>query len=144
MSLARTIRNIRRAGLKQWWRYTFYIGDAKFGEEVGRDQFGNRYFQNYNAEEEVPGRHRWVDYVQHDNNATQVPPEWHSWLVHIRKDPPTKDPIMQAVTPPWKSPHIENLTGTPGAYRPYNTVAPKINTWAPETRSRGSSTVHKP
>lgn len=38
VSLARTIRNIQRAGLKQWWRYTYYIGDAKFGEEVGRDQ----------------------------------------------------------------------------------------------------------
>ena len=38
MSLARTIRNIGRTGFRQWWRYTYYIGDAKFGEEVGHDQ----------------------------------------------------------------------------------------------------------
>jgi NADH:ubiquinone oxidoreductase subunit len=44
----------------------------------------------------------WVN-DQHDNNATQVPPEWHSWLMHIRKDPPTQDPVIQAMTPPWKA-----------------------------------------
>lgn len=38
VSLARTLRNIRRAGLKQWFRYTYYIGDAKFGELAGTDQ----------------------------------------------------------------------------------------------------------
>jgi hypothetical protein len=38
VSLPRTLRNIRRAGIKQWWRYTYYIGDAKFGEHVGTDQ----------------------------------------------------------------------------------------------------------
>ncbi|KAF8309681.1 NDUFA12-domain-containing protein [Clavulina sp. PMI_390] len=135
-SLYRTIRNIQRAGLRQWYRYTFYIGDAKYGEQVGADQFGNRYFQNYNAEEEVPGRQRWVDYAQHDNNATQVPPEWHSWLTHIRKDPPSQDPVVQAVTPPWKAPYVENMTGTPGAYRPYNTAAPKMNAWVPKTSAR--------
>ncbi|KAF9516144.1 hypothetical protein BS47DRAFT_1292928 [Hydnum rufescens UP504] len=136
VSLLRTLRNIRRAGIKQWWRYTYYIGDAKFGEHVGTDQFGNKYFQNLNAEEEVPGRHRWIDFAQHDNNATQVPPEWHSWLSHIRKEPPTNDPVMQAVSPPWKAPHVENLTGTRGAYRPYNTVVPKINAWNPSVRAR--------
>lgn len=67
------------------------------------------------------GRHRWVDFaqvyfalstassifdtlvLQHDFNATQVPPEWHSWIQHIRKDPPTNDPVMQNLTPPWKA-----------------------------------------
>jgi hypothetical protein len=40
---------------------------------------------------------------QHDFNATQVPPEWHSWIQHIRKDPPTRDLLMQKLTPPWKA-----------------------------------------
>ena len=60
-----------------------YTGDAKHGRLVGTDQcvlaflltelcfiitvvdrFGNRYFENMNAEEEIPGRHRWVDFAQ--------------------------------------------------------------------------------
>lgn len=27
-------------------------------------RFGNKYFQNLNEHEEIPGRHRWVDYAQ--------------------------------------------------------------------------------
>ncbi|KAF8192427.1 NADH ubiquinone oxidoreductase subunit NDUFA12-domain-containing protein [Pholiota molesta] len=121
VSLLRTVRNLRRVGLREWWRQMQYIGDAKAGTYVGKDQFGNRYFENRNAEEEVPGRHRWVDFAQHDYNATQVPPEWHSWISHIRTEPPTQDP-----------PYIENLTGTRGAYKPYNTVVPKYNAWQPK------------
>ncbi|KAF9535004.1 NADH ubiquinone oxidoreductase subunit NDUFA12-domain-containing protein [Crepidotus variabilis] len=136
MSLARTLRNMRRTGVKEWWRQLQYIGDAKSGALIGQDQFGNKYFENRNGEEEVPGRHRWVDFAQHDYNASQVPPEWHSWLQHIRKEAPTNDPVIQNLTPPWKAPYYENLTGTRGAYRPYNTVAPKINAWEPKTHAR--------
>ena len=50
-----------------------------------------------------PGRQRWVDFQQHEFNASQIPPEWHSWLAHIRKDPPSEDPIIKASTPPWKT-----------------------------------------
>ena len=38
VSLARTIRNIRRVGLRDWWRQMQYIGDAKAGALVGTDQ----------------------------------------------------------------------------------------------------------
>lgn len=73
MSLARTIRSFRRVGFKEWWRQLQYIGDAKSGTYVGKDQyvllparppgtpltlllrFGNRYFENLNPEEEIPG-----------------------------------------------------------------------------------------
>ncbi|KAG8837466.1 hypothetical protein FRC18_009203 [Serendipita sp. 400] len=101
-------------------------------------RFGNRYFENLNAEEEIPGRHRWVDLAQHEYNISQVPPEWHSWISHIRKEPPTEDGVMQKMTPAWKAPYYENLTGTRGAYRPYNTVAPKINAWKPQISSRSA------
>ena len=33
-------------------------------------------------------------------------------------------------------PYYENLTGTRGAYRPYNTVAPKLNGWEPQIKTR--------
>jgi len=136
VSLARYIRHIRQTGIQAWWRNMQYIGDAKSGRMVGADQFGNRYYENLNAEEEVPGRHRWVDYAQHDFNGSQVPPEWHSWIVHIRKDPPTEDPIVKNVTPPWKARYLENMTGTRGSYRSYNTAAPKIRGWEPKVAPR--------
>jgi len=70
VSLWRTIRSAQRTGLRAWWRQLQYIGDAKSGTLVGADQyvvntrlnspltlvrFGNRYFENRNGEEEVPG-----------------------------------------------------------------------------------------
>ncbi|KAJ1311446.1 hypothetical protein OPQ81_009935 [Rhizoctonia solani] len=134
VSLLRTLRSIRRVGLKEYIRQMWYIGDAKSGRFVGVDKLGNRYFENTNAEEELPGRHRWVDYRQHEYNASQVPAEWHSWLHHIRNEPPTTDKVMQESQRPWQHGHIENLTGTRGAYRPYNTVASKITAWDPKPR----------
>lgn len=129
VSLLRTLRSLRRVGFREWFRQMQYIGDAKSGRFIGHDQFGNRYFENLNPLEEIPGRHRWVDYSQHYNNATQVPPEWHAWLHHIRKEPPTEDKVVQAVTPSWKAPHRENLTGTRGAFKTYDTAAPRILAW---------------
>ena len=41
-----------------------YVGDAKFGKHVGTDQFGNRFFENVEYGEEVPGelgRIAWAD-----------------------------------------------------------------------------------
>ncbi|KII95912.1 hypothetical protein PLICRDRAFT_97459 [Plicaturopsis crispa FD-325 SS-3] len=137
VSLMRTLRNIRRTGVKEWWHQMQYIGDAKSGRHVGTDRFGNRYFENLNPREEIPGRHRWVDFAQHNYHASQVPPEWHSWISHIRKDPPTEDLVMQKSTPPWQAAWVENLTGTRGAYKPYNTVKPKINAWEPRVGARG-------
>ncbi|TFL05548.1 NDUFA12-domain-containing protein [Pterulicium gracile] len=136
VSLWRTVRSIQRTGLKEWWRQMQYIGDAKSGRLVGTDQLGNRYYENYNGEEEVPGRHRWVDYAQHDYNGSQVPPGWHAWITHMRQLPPHEDPIVQKYTPAWQSPYVENLTGTRGAYRPYNTTKPKVYGWEPKTADR--------
>jgi NADH ubiquinone oxidoreductase subunit NDUFA12 len=145
------------------------------------NRFGNRYYENLNAEEEIPGefmvrsvpshlhivpgnlpsgvpcsrpcsplisgypltlpslgRHRWVDlaqvrcsnserswllhsrvwtispvtnscFHQHEYNATQVPPEWHSWISHIRRDPPVEDKAIQRYTPPWKSVSVQSF-----------------------------------
>jgi NADH:ubiquinone oxidoreductase subunit len=76
---------------------------------VGKDEFGNRYYENYNAREEVPGRQRWVDYAQDDFNASQVSRGWYSWLSNIRQLPPTEDPVFQASKQPWQVPYTENL-----------------------------------
>jgi NADH:ubiquinone oxidoreductase subunit len=78
------------------------------GQEVGKDQFGNRYYQNKDSSR------RWVIY-NGTVEASRVPPDWHGWLHHTYAEPPTKAPFK---TKSWEAPHQPNLTGTDGAYRP--------------------------
>ncbi|KAK4048324.1 hypothetical protein OIV83_004846 [Microbotryomycetes sp. JL201] len=132
-SIRRTIQNVKAVGWRQAWRDLQYIGDIKAGKFVGQDEHGNKYYEN---PDETLWRHRWVDYASHDFNLSQVTPEWHSWLSHIRHLPPNVDPIMQQSKQPWQIPHYENLTGTRGAYKPYSTVKPKISDWEPKVAQR--------
>ncbi|KAL0063102.1 hypothetical protein AAF712_010010 [Marasmius tenuissimus] len=164
VSLHRTVRNLRRVGLREWWRQLNYIGDAKSGRLVGTDHLiefsanfagleiatlrtwtEQRKFQvddvAWTSVEMVAyytfeGRHRWVDFAQHDYHASQVPPEWHAWISHIRASPPAEDEAMKRMAQPWQAPWRETLTGTRGAYKSYNTAAPKINAWQPKTIAR--------
>ncbi|GAA6028356.1 hypothetical protein JCM8097_006991 [Rhodosporidiobolus ruineniae] len=132
-SIRRVIQNIRAVGYKQAWRDLQYIGDFKAGKFVGQDEHGNRYFEN---PDETLWRHRWVDYASHDYNASQVTPEWHAWISHIRHLPPTEDPVMLASKKPWQTPHHENITGTRGAFKTYSTTTRKVGTWEPEVAHR--------
>jgi NADH:ubiquinone oxidoreductase subunit len=60
-----------------WWNGAT-IGTALWtrmhGDEVGRDQFGNLYYQD----KKNPVR-RWVIY-DGANDGSRVPPDWQSWL----------------------------------------------------------------
>jgi NADH:ubiquinone oxidoreductase subunit len=78
------------------------------GRRVGEDPFGNRYYQNRQ------GTRRWVVYAG-TVEASRVPPEWHGWLHHTFKNPPTIEPLK---VKPWEKEHLPNLSGTPDAYRP--------------------------
>ena len=48
-----------------------------------------------------------------------MPVEWHGWLHHTFKEPPTKDPLTRR---PWELPSQMNMTGTPEAYRPKGSI----------------------
>lgn len=88
------------------------------------DRNGNKYYENHN---EFNLRHRWVDYAaDNEFNASQVDPLWHSWLHHIRQLPPHEDAGIQKMTQSWMSPARENITGTRGGFKTYNTTKPKI------------------
>ena len=55
-SLIRVIRNIRRAsGIREVFKMMNGIGDIKYGELVGTDRFGNRYYEN-TSEDEIHSR----------------------------------------------------------------------------------------
>ncbi|KAJ7233112.1 hypothetical protein B0H12DRAFT_1239419 [Mycena haematopus] len=97
--------------------------------------FGNRYYENYNAEEEVPGRHRWVDYAHTTITPRKFLPNGIPGFRIFGKTR-DEDATMVASRQPWQQPWTENLTGTRGAYKSYNTVAPKLNAWGPSRFSR--------
>ncbi|EJT46862.1 hypothetical protein A1Q1_04413 [Trichosporon asahii var. asahii CBS 2479] len=113
------------------------VGDRGSAGTVGEDEFGNRYYENYNPREEQPGRQRWVDLVQYDFNATQIPRPWASWLTQIRLDPPTKDEVVLKSQQPWQVKWNETLTGTRGRFITYNTARPKVTAWEPQVKARG-------
>ncbi|KAK4082802.1 uncharacterized protein Triagg1_1692 [Trichoderma aggressivum f. europaeum] len=118
-TLPRTLGNLRKIGIKEYFRQMLYIGDTKHGTLIGQDRFGNKYYENL---EELPLRTRWVDYVKHDYDAAQIEPGWHAWISYSVDKPPTQDSLIATGTR-----HFEpalpkpNFTGTRGAYKPYNT-----------------------
>ena len=70
-----------------WWNGAT-VGTAlftrRFGDGVGRDEFGNSYFQDKTD----PAR-RWVIYSG-DNDGSRVPPDWQLWLRGTIDDLPGK------------------------------------------------------
>ena len=94
-----------------WWQdatpgtllTTWFSGTA-----VGKDTFGNRYYQSKD------GKRRWVLYAG-TVEASRVPPEWHGWLHYTLDVPPGQRTILRHK---WQKPHLPNLTGTQGAYVP--------------------------
>ena len=81
------------------------------GKSVGKDVFGNRYFEERGR---VKGRRRkrWVMF-NGIAEPSKVPAEWHGWL-HYTLD----TPLSEVKAYGWQKPHIPNLTGTEGRYLP--------------------------
>jgi NADH:ubiquinone oxidoreductase subunit len=92
---------------------------AKRARFVGEDEFGNRYYEAKRVIDGDAGRvRRWVTY-QGYAEASKVPPDWHGWLHHTFKAPPTVEPFKIKA---WEKPHRPNLTGTPDAWRPQGSI----------------------
>ncbi len=92
------------------------LNTALFGKEVGRDQFGNRYFEERGKLRPCYGGRvrlkRWVLF-KGEPEPTKVPPEWHVWL-HYSADAP----LLASDRKSWQKPHVANMTGTPEAWMP--------------------------
>jgi NADH:ubiquinone oxidoreductase subunit len=90
------------------------------GEFVGTDEFGNRYYRRRGGRAD-PGlgfERRWVIY-NGLAEPSRVPPSWHGWLHHTVDVPPTQEGYQPRA---WQKPHVPNLTGEPGAYRPLGSM----------------------
>ncbi|KAG5949104.1 hypothetical protein E4U53_006024 [Claviceps sorghi] len=133
-TLPRTIRNLRKVGIKDYFRQLLYIGDTKHGRLVGTDRAGNKYFENM---EELPLRTRWVEYAKHDYDAAHIEPGWHAWMSYSLDKPPTEDPLIAVGLRKFEKPYpIPNYTQTMGAFKTYSTTKPKISAWEPVAAQR--------
>lgn len=104
-----------------WWNGATLGARFDIGRRaglVGKDDQGNRYFEERKAS--LEGRKR--RYVIYNGVAepSRVPPDWHGWLHHTFDKPPTENPF---VLKPWEKPHRPNMTGTAAAYRPKGSLA---------------------
>ncbi|NP_001165800.1 NADH dehydrogenase (ubiquinone) 1 alpha subcomplex, 12 [Nasonia vitripennis] len=111
-------------------RTLYRMDELKFGDCVGEDKYGNKYYENNMY---FVGRNRWVVYnpkVHLNYDASQVPAEWFGWL-HYKTDLlPHRDPHRPKYK--WMVEHTPNLSGTDKAYMPYSTTKPKIEAWQPK------------
>jgi len=102
-----------------WWNgatIPTQVWTRLYGELVGEDEFGNRYFRTKGGKIDptLGFERRWVIYNGYAE-ASMIPPAWHGWMHHTVDVPPTDEKVTVR---PWWKPHRPNLTGTPGAYRP--------------------------
>ncbi|RKP07777.1 NADH ubiquinone oxidoreductase subunit NDUFA12-domain-containing protein [Thamnocephalis sphaerospora] len=131
MSLARFIRNALSSG-KRFPRNFYFLNDSKPGGRlVGTDEFGNRYYEE--TDTEIWVRQRWVESPSNDFDPSTIPAKWHYWIHRIGDEAAVNE---SAMANKWLAKHTPNYTGTPGAYRSFNTTAPKIQTWEPMATPR--------
>ncbi len=101
-----------------WWEgatFGTWLNTKTNGIAVGEDHLGNRYFE---AKRETNGRkRRWLVYAG-ANDASRIPPDWHSWIHGTIDDVPEKSLPAPRI---WEKPAVPNLTGTDQAYHPSGT-----------------------
>ena len=139
----RTLRNLRKIGIKDYLHQMQYIGDTKAGTYIATDKYGNKYYEN--LEQELPclslpcfpspfkSRQQsiplpltvaisWVDYKQKEYDPGQIEPGWHAWMSYLVDKPPTEDPVLKTGQRSWEIPeHRPNLTASRAAFKTYST-----------------------
>ncbi len=115
-----------------WWHGStlntqFYTW--RKGRKVGEDAQGNVFYETRD------GKRRWVIYAG-EVEGSRVDADWHGWLHHTFKEPPSDTPLPHK---DWEKPHVPNLTGTPLAYAPDGSLRRKeplerrdYEAWVPE------------
>ena len=78
-----------------WWNgQTFgtQVWTALYGEFVGEDEFGNRYYRTKGGKIDpaLGFERRWVTYSGYAE-ASQIGPAWHGWIHHTVDIPPTEE-----------------------------------------------------
>tara|TARA_Y100000992_G_C21171743_1_gene446226 strand:+ start:62 stop:421 length:360 start_codon:yes stop_codon:yes gene_type:complete len=107
-----------------WWNQDTFgtrIKTVLFGKLVGKDSFGNKYYESKKGK-------RWVIYYN-EIDASKIPVEWYSW---IHFTPNKIENTHELKKYDWQKPHKHNLTGTDSAYYPNknkNAIEKKYKSW---------------
>ena len=110
-----------------WWNsQTFgtFFYTLIFGNFVGKDDFGNKYYRDKNDK-------RWVIY-NGEINASKITTDWYSWIHHISENVPNENIKKFS----WQKPHKDNKTGTEDSFKPNeisknNKKFKKYDSWKP-------------
>ena len=107
-----------------WYRQTFgtFLKTLFYGTYVGKDEFGNKYYQSKKDE-------RWVIYSQ-NIEATKITSDWYLWMHHtVDKIPEERDQKKYI----WQKKHLENQTGSKNSFKPIkinkDNVQKKYEAW---------------
>ncbi|MFD1157878.1 NADH:ubiquinone oxidoreductase subunit NDUFA12 [Roseovarius aestuarii] len=99
------------------------------GVKVGEDDQGNIFYRTSDD------KRRWVIF-NGECEASRVSPDWHGWLHHTYKEPPSEKPLAHKA---WEKDHEENQTGTALAYAPAGSIRRGVpakrqdyEAWTPE------------
>jgi NADH:ubiquinone oxidoreductase subunit len=104
-----------------WWNgQTVNTGywTRRYGQFVGEDEFGNRYYRKPGIDPVLHFERRWVIYAG-ESDGSLTPPGWYGWLHHTVDVPPTDETYVPRE---WQKPYVPNMTGTPDAYRPQGSI----------------------
>ncbi|MGD9800084.1 MAG: NADH:ubiquinone oxidoreductase subunit NDUFA12 [Parvularculaceae bacterium] len=124
-----------------WWDSTTYSTELTLlrrgARLVGRDEQGNRYYEERDPSGPDGYKRRWVKY-HGVAEASRVTPDWHGWLHHTFDEPPTVVPLKRRA---FEQDHLPNMTGTPLAYHPPGSLAQSggpaaqrdYEAWSPES-----------
>ena len=97
-----------------WWN-TSTLATSFFtwrkGERVGEDASGNVYYRSADDR-------RWVIY-NGEIEASRIPAGWHGWIHHRTDVAPSEETYEMR---DWELPHLANMSGTIGAYRPKGAI----------------------
>lgn len=121
--LLRHLKGIRREGLVSYLKQVWYLREYRGGTLVGRDAYGNRYYE-LNDDPSLPFyRKRYAELAGTDE-PSRIPPEWHGWLHYTNDDAPSQTDVY--VSHSWMTAHTPNWTGSDRRYVPYSTTVRKI------------------
>ncbi|CAG9319025.1 unnamed protein product [Blepharisma stoltei] len=147
------IRTLERGRAVRFKSIEDVAGARDVAKCVGQDPYGNRYYQDFNADDfnESHNGERWVEFVdRHDmwQKGDRIPPEWHAWLHKMVDEPPTAE-STHFYTPFFKKKHRTCPSGTPAEVVPHghwnNPHAKQFQkhvksvlctTWEPEHREK--------
>ena len=93
-----------------WWNQDTIgtkIKTVFFGKLVGKDSFGNKYYESKKGK-------RWVIYSG-EIDASKIPVEWYSWM-HFTPNKIEKNHELKKYE--WQKKHLPNQTGTEKAHNP--------------------------